>query len=370
MATNETNFVTHVYPINLTGVRDEAVQALILLAASLGWNVLMKRGQPAVLIAHDGMQKRIPTDTSIRMSVFQTALSTIMVHSGDQEPTLALIDEIIKMTKPSKDHQRRLRLAVGETPSEHRERVANAERSAPDVPKGEHLTQRIEMPVEEDTSALREGLVAPPAGAADGGDHGEIVSREPFHAHYSGHTGYGAMTYQSEVSLERVWADGYRDYECTFCGKAFKTPRSVGGHRQVHTKAGEAEAIGAQPWKRPGAIKGRDTEWSMTKQARPTAETVEFVEELPPTKAELHEQEEPKPIEPVRTVALDHDPEYKALDIVYQIIELVLPTVQDRANTVIAALTEERDAALSRLAAVEGEFDALVEMLTSRKKDQ
>ena len=79
-----------------------------------------------MLTARDGTQKRLPTDTSCKLSVFQTALSTIMVHTEDNMiPTVELMDAIIDETKPDRDHARRLRLAVGETPAEHRERLAN-----------------------------------------------------------------------------------------------------------------------------------------------------------------------------------------------------------------------------------------------------
>ena len=272
MVMDEQKFVDHVTPVELTGVRDAGMQSLILLAVSLGWNVMKKHNTPVVITARDGMQKRLPTNTSIRMSVFQTALSTIMVHSDDLLPTIELIDEIIKITKPSRDHQRRLRLAVGETPAEHRDRIAAAEAEVPDIPKGEHLrqpigvilskerwdeaiaAQRIEDKIDvyllneelqegEDTSAIREGLMMPHTPPFDGEEHGECISRKPFVAQYSGggnskSTGY---LYEFVTSLERIWEDGYKDYECQVCGLAKGSPRAVGSHRQVHVKAGEVE---------------------------------------------------------------------------------------------------------------------------------
>ena len=74
MVMDEQKFVDHVTPVELTGVRDAGMQSLILLAVSLGWNVMKKHNTPVVITARDGMQKRLPTNTSIRMSVFQTAL--------------------------------------------------------------------------------------------------------------------------------------------------------------------------------------------------------------------------------------------------------------------------------------------------------
>ena len=123
---DETHFVTTIHPLDIGGVRDPGVASLMLLAASLGWNVLRKQHQPVKLLARNGTQKRLPTDSSCKLSVFQTALSTIMVHTeADIVPTIELMDAIIAETKVDREHARRLRLAVGETPAEHRQRLAN-----------------------------------------------------------------------------------------------------------------------------------------------------------------------------------------------------------------------------------------------------
>ena len=143
MVLEEPTPINHITPVDVTGVRDPGMQSLIMLATSLGWNVMQKHNQPAVITARDGMQKRLPTNTSIRMSVFQTALSSIMAHTYDVEPTIELIDEIIKITKPSQDHARRLRLAVGETPAQHRERLANDRAAEQKREPDEHLTEHI-----------------------------------------------------------------------------------------------------------------------------------------------------------------------------------------------------------------------------------
>ena len=298
-----------------------------------------------------------------------------MVHSDDLLPTIELIDEIIKITKPSRDHQRRLRLAVGETPAEHRDRIAAAEAEVPDIPKGEHLrqpigvilskerwdeaiaAQRIEDKIDvyllneelqegEDTSAIREGLMMPHTPPFDGEEHGECISRKPFVAQYSGggnskSTGY---LYESVTSLERIWEDGYKDYECQVCGLAKGSPRAVGSHRQVHVKAGEVERdLRYVTEKHRAKRDARD-------QAR--REEVEFVDELPP---DLEEQEQ-QLVENADGLILD------------QIRDLVLPGVKSAADRVIAALTTERDEALKKLAEVEGEFDALVDLLNNRRK--
>ena len=193
MTTDETTFVTHITPVDVGGVRDPGVASLVLLAASLGWNVLKKHNTPVVLTSRDGTQKRLPTDSSCKLSVFQTALSTIMVHTQPGVmPTIELMDAIIAKTKPSVDHQRRLRLAVGENPATHRQRVAN-DKVAQRRDEAEHLHEPIGVIVSkalwdeavastaldgETQSADQEVdvyLVDPPLnGPFDGEEHGEL----------------------------------------------------------------------------------------------------------------------------------------------------------------------------------------------------
>ena len=368
MVMDEQNYVTRATPVDMTGVRDTGMQALIILAASLGWNVLKKHNTPVVLTARDGTQKRLPTNTSVRMSVFQTALSTIMVHSGEIEPTIELIDEIIKATKPSHDHARRLRLAVGETPAEHRNRINAIAAGVADTERaeGEHLTYHPEITgmTEPEVDVY---LVDDPADALnfeppfDGQEHGELISRESFHAHYSGTSKGTGYTYQSVTSFERIWEDGYKDYECQVCGKVYGSSRAVGSHRQVHTKAGEVKRderymtaeYRARRYKRDGR-----------------ASEVEFVDELPPQNPldlppmEVTPGEFGEALPPEITPEVAED----ALTLLDAIAKLMQPRLARKYEERQAELIIERDEALKRLAEVEGEFDALVEMLTSRKK--
>ena len=365
MTTDETTFVTQITPVDVGGVRDPGVASLVLLAASLGWNVLKKHNTPVVLTARDGTQKRLPTDSSCKLSVFQTALSTIMVHTDETvNATVQLMDAIIAETKVDRDHSRRLRLAVGENPATHRQRVAN-DKAAQRREDAEHLhepigvilskerwdeaiaAQRIEDKIDvyllneelqegEDTSAIREGLMMPHTPPFDGEEHGECISRKPFVAQYSGggnskSTGY---LYESVTSLERIWEDGYKDYECQVCGLAKGSPRAVGSHRQVHVKAGEVERdLRYVTEKHRAKRDARD-------QAR--RKEVEFVDELP-------------------TIVENAD----GL-IIEQIRNLVMPGWHAEFN----AVRDERDKARKNLAELEGEFDALVATPTSRKKDR
>jgi hypothetical protein len=363
MAMDETHFVTQIHPVELTGVRDSGVAALMLLAASMGWNILQKQHQPAKLTARDGTQRRLATDSSCKMSVFQTTLSTIMVHSdyGDIHPvaTIELIDRIIAETKVDREHARRLRLAVGETPAEHRQRIANDKAAEQRREPEEHLTQHIadawlDAPVNSTSIIDEEGELQTYV-PFDGEEHGMLVSRQPFQGHYSGGGDHEkAYYYESVTSFERIWEDGYIDYECQVCGMVKRTPRAVASHRQVHTKSGEVE---------------RDeryytAEYRAHREKRLAAtKAVEFVDELP-----LEEQVNERLAEVAEAMV---QPRYTGLDdasILGQIIDLILPEVQRNYDTLVAALVEQRDAAEKKLAEVEAEFDALVDLLTSRKQ--
>jgi len=326
MATDEPRFITHLTPIDVTGVRDAGMQSLIILAASLGWNVHKKHNQPVVITARDRTQKRLATNTSIRMGVFQSALSTIMAHTDiDVIPTTELIDAIIAATKPPADHQRRLRLAVGETPAQHRERVAAYEAEPKGPREPEPLTTRIDEVLDAHfREVLEEAPRVSATRVAAEGEHGELVSREPFMAKRQGSAGSKyEKHYESSTSFERKWSDGYVDYECQTCGKAYTTPKGVGGHSQVH------DQNRAQPaWKRA----------PLTKTKRVPKEVAPVIE--PTTYAEL----------------------------VTKIMDLVLPEAQARHDVEIKALQEENQQLRERLAEIEGEFDAFIELASSRRK--
>lgn len=82
-------------------------------------------------------------------------------------------------------------------------------------------------------------------------NHGALMSREPFVARYG--TSAGAKTvgqYISDSSFERVWEDGYKDYECPLCGRIFGSPKGAGSHRQFHIKSGEVDPRTGPAWER------------------------------------------------------------------------------------------------------------------------
>jgi hypothetical protein len=284
--------VRQVMPVDVTGVRDPGMRALVLLAASLGWNVIQKVNNPIALVARDGMQRRLPTNTSIRMSVFQTALSSIIVHSEDRIATPELIDAIVEATKIDRDHERRLRIAIGETAEEHRQRLANERAAEQKRQPDEHLTQTITVPEPEPEPDLEfdeeTALVSfePPQ---DGRNHGGLMSRKPFIAHHQV-TKTGTNFYESDSSLERVWQDGYKDYECPTCGRVFRSPKGAGAHRQVHTKSGEVEA-GKPAWMR-ARVRGNEQGWRVVKRRRTRKEMAEQVP--PPVEAIVFEEPPPE----------------------------------------------------------------------------
>jgi hypothetical protein len=191
------------------------------------------------------------------MSVFQTHLSAIILHST-LEPTIELMNEIIKTTKPNREQANRLRNAVGQTVQEHRRQ--SEEPIPPAGQREESLFQNIDLPeavvniVWEDPPPSKEATLSPsthstkamgslPGEPADGKDHGKIVSSSPFLATvHSSHVS-GGFVYTSKTSNERIWEDGYFDFECMVCGAAYTTPKGVGSHRQFHVRNGEAVGL-------------------------------------------------------------------------------------------------------------------------------
>jgi hypothetical protein len=325
MATDNTiHIATDMQPLDVSRVRDPGVQALLLLAVSLGWGIRQKTGQPAVIVAENGIQRRLPTDTSIRISVFQQALSTIMTHTDENIlPTIELIDEIIAATKPSTDHQRRLRLALGETPQEHRQRVENSVTPPhrPD-PRQEHLMQHIEIPEEK---AANEALVEylevtnPPYVAADGGDHGDLLSREPLLAKRS-QSSSAAQVYVSDTSFERHWADGYVDFECMVCGFAHRSSRGVGSHSQRHQ---QPEKKGIPAYQRAG---------------------VERIHAPEPEPEPTIEWEEPDPGQTATVPAFTEEELSIAQQTLDKVIQLVVPTIlreRDNLRLIVDELRHE-----------------------------
>lgn len=243
--------VSKLTPWDTTGVKDQGVRAVISLAVSLGWNVVLKPGNPCTLIAKDGARLRMPTDTTVKDSVFQGYLSTVMTHSQEFTPTVQLMDSIIATHKKLSDsHQTRLRMAVGESAKQHRERMAAMNEGAKEIAQGDHLTQRIEIPellvtktgkvlTDDDIQALadeaergydvshlkEQSMGTQPVGT----EAPHIVSEQPFIARNT--TGW---SYESPGVIVREWSDGHKDFRCMDCTYVHTSPAGIGGHRKVH----------------------------------------------------------------------------------------------------------------------------------------
>lgn len=233
--------------LDVSIVQDDGMKALLLLANSLGWNIHHKHNQPVVITSRAGIQRRLPTTTQVRASYFQSNLSAIVLHST-LEPTIELMESIIGIIKPNQDIARRLRLAVGESPQQHRERLMNAEIDPEELLMTPAETVVITWdeppPVVEKVRSTNThpSKAIGTDGPADGQGHGAVKSVEPFLAKAHIH-GSKAMAYESESAKLRTWTDGYQDFVCTICGKAYRTSKGVGSHRQVHIRAGEAAPV-------------------------------------------------------------------------------------------------------------------------------
>jgi len=215
------------------------VRAIISLAVSLGWNIVMKPGAPAIAIARDGARLRMPTDTTINTGVFQGYLSTVMTHSEEFTPTIELMDSVIATHKKLSDsHQTRLRMAVGESAKQHRERMAAIAEGAKETVQGDHLTQHIEIPAGLTAEAVLPAFAANPALDAGGRDphlrptqsEGKTLVREyPFIARAAkGHS------YESPGIITQEWSNGTKTYRCKDCDYSARSPAPIGGHRKIH----------------------------------------------------------------------------------------------------------------------------------------
>lgn len=224
--------VTQLKPIDTTMVKDKGCKALVLLAHSLGWNVIVKSGAPVRLKALDGHVVEIITYTNPRSSAFQSWLSQIIGHSVERTPTIELIDHIVKATKPNKEQENRLRLALGESPQQHRERMAN-DKVAEFRRDEPHLTQKIEVPPIEPEPEPE----LPTVGQDDVPTEEEVIEvlAEVTERHIvkvvdaivpQGPT----RGYISPCGLERHFSDGSIDYKCRRCSYSSAKLTSVSAH--------------------------------------------------------------------------------------------------------------------------------------------
>lgn len=267
-----------------------ACAATVLLAASLDWDIIEKPNKATILRAHDGTVIELPDHENVRFNVYRSWINKLATHSVEFVLPMDVVTKIADVCKLSRDHTRVI--------------ADLAEQSVvPDsTPDG--------VPVEP-----------PPT----------IVSREPYMAHYK-----GINTYQSAASYERIWSDGHKDYECMVCGEAFPSPKSLGGHRQAHIAAGEAEPV----WKDSirDAVRGVDPDWQITPRSVP---------EPPP---EL-------PLEPPVTTV-----ERPTLDRFRANVDELVATAE--------ALIEENESLRRQLAKIRGDFASLVSIIQELQAEE
>jgi hypothetical protein len=260
-----------------------AAAATVLLAAALDWNVIERPNRATLLRSSDGeVVIEVPDHENLKFNVFRSWIRKLATHTVEFVLPMDVATQIADTAKLGPDHKRVL--------------IDLAEQSViPDA-----TPDAIDEPAEEVF----------------------LVSREPYKAHLKPST-----TYESGASYERIWSDGHRDYECVVCGDAFPSPKSLGGHRQKHIAAGEAEADHKDRIR--DSVKGVDPDWvsQHREPATPAEPPAEPEPEVVPEEVvpELEGGPELEPGPPVlATELLQH-----SLDGVIRYVEAVLTENED-----------------------------------------
>lgn len=199
--------VTATAPIDIGGILDEACQAAVLLASSLGWKVIRKLNKPVILTAPDGTRIAIPTNTSVQFNVYRHWINSIYTHREDAEPTVELIDSISKRVKLSPPHRKVMYDGIAKLTGE----PAAAAAPEPDAATEEPL----------DTA----------------GTPATIVERKPLIARgvLWGPGKQHQTAWESDYVDTRLWSNGKSDYVCRWCNQSFTTAQLAGQHgARVH----------------------------------------------------------------------------------------------------------------------------------------
>lgn len=221
------------------------------------------------------------------------------------------------------------------------------------------------------------------APAYDGQNHGQLMSRAPFIAHYGSNASSKTVhSYESDSSLERVWEDGFRDYECPLCGRIFGSARGAGSHRQYHIKSGEIEPSVQAAWER-AVNKGTATMGTDKRRERlPRRTKKELAEEVIPHFSDLVFEEPPAEVEPEVEPESEAEPEvvvdfdFEPEDVIGQIAALVSPQIiaarnmwkqeADARQEKIDQLTNELAVATRELNQLRSDWDALRGLIDGR----
>jgi len=223
--------------LDVSYISDRGMQAVVALANSLEWNVVVKRGRPVTLVARDGFKQQIPTDTSIRFEVFRNRVNAVITHSMTAQATPELMEHLIKQYKLDPSHARVFRAAGGNG-------VMDGVVSADEPDEG--------LPEEEpdQLTTLAEAVIMAEAEASVALD-GETQSvEEPavqMRVEPTLNFAKGGEQYISEIMdtiIRQLVPDGEDQitYRCKVCGLELPTKRGIGSHWQVHVKKGEAQA--------------------------------------------------------------------------------------------------------------------------------
>lgn len=347
--------VQAIRPYDTSEVRDRGMKALVLLASSLGWNVLHKSNQALRLTARNGVQINVPDNTSVKASVFQAMLSKIMTYSTEQTPTIELVDRIIAITKPNQDQENRLRMALGESPQQHRQRMNNDRPAEPrsDAP----LVQFLEIP---DFEVVEE---PPPVEAPTQPVGSEpmatvlvdklIVKTQP----RMSKRGTTHSPRPHPLAIERHWSDGSVDFKCKFCSYHSDNIVSFNGHGRLHPLA-----------TRPGEL---NNEQKRSMRERELAAEIKAAIEADVAIVEPEPEPEPEP-DPegenaTRLQAL-HDP---AWEMVRQIQQIVSPEIEEAYKLLeddFENLRTENINLRAELKRLTEEWDALQDLINGRNK--
>lgn len=215
--------VWNVKPIDVSYIKDPGVRAIVALAASCEWNVVHRAGAMVTIISRTGRKLRLPTNTSIKFSVFTSWVNGVVLHSMTHVPTAPLMDKLIQQYKLDASHARVFRQAVSQPASE----------------------QEADDSEDEEVNVTKEDVspnVAPDEQPASSGV--EVFSERVEPTLSTAAKGQQYVSQIMETVIRRLVPDGMDQitYRCLVCGLEFPTKRGVGGHYGGHVTKGEAVA--------------------------------------------------------------------------------------------------------------------------------
>lgn len=330
--------VTTIKPVDVHDVQDQGCKALIMLAVSLGWSAAKSPGPMHLVSPDDGALVRVPTNTSIRMSLWRSCLQSIVRHSSSHQATEELIEAIGKASKMSKSHLSRMKALVLFQPDEA------------------EVEFNVEPPKEDTTVSINLDVIK-----AEQRER-TLVKVEPYIVRLGARATGGNRNYVSPNVMVWTWSDGDQTLHCKFCDMHFSTAVGVANH------AGQKH-------------RGLATEGSFDNGGVLTP-TV-----LTPTPYKSHEKKEEPPVvepepEPItdeewvpfaKAVGIEPEPEPDpdeiALRLLQQIRDLLWPGIDQYVEGLLddaKTARQERDAAVARAEKAEQYIQTLRELLNEQ----